>query len=291
MESLRARVLGWLREDAAERDVTALALVPPTVHGYAEIRAKQDGVLAGLDVARAVFDALDAGVCFEGLAADGDIVEVGQVVARVSGPCRALLAGERTALNILQRMSGVATLTARFVSAVAGTGARIYVTRKTMPGLRELDLSAVRAGGAEAHRNSLADRVLVKENHVAAAKADGWAKSMSDVVRRLVGPDGPGVPIGIEVTNLDELREALLPGVDVVLVDNFTPQFCREAVAIRDAVFPDGDGPDVEASGGITLEMVRTFAGTGVERISTGAPTHSAIALDLSMKIVPGGAA
>jgi nicotinate-nucleotide pyrophosphorylase (carboxylating) len=287
MESVRERVLSWLREDAADRDVTARALVPPTVAGNAEIRAKQDGVLAGLDIAREVFDALDAGVSVETFAADGDRVRVGQVVARVSGPCRALLAGERTALNILQRMSGVATHTAHFVDAVAGTRARIYVTRKTMPGLRDFDLAAVRAGGAEAHRDSLADRVLVKENHVAAAKADGWATSMADVAAHLVGADGPDVPIGIEVTDLDELREALIPGVDVLLVDNFTPALCREAVAIRDAAFPDGDGPQIEASGGITLETVRAFAEAGVERISTGAPTHSATALDLSMKIVP----
>jgi nicotinate-nucleotide pyrophosphorylase (carboxylating) len=291
MASLRERVRGWLAEDSAAEDVTSRALVPESVAATAEIRAKADGVVAGLDVAREVFDALESGVAFEALVADGDRVTAGQLVVRVSGPCRALLAGERTALNVLQRMSGVATHTACFVDAVAGTGARIYVTRKTMPGLRELDLAAVRAGGAEPHRESLADRVLVKENHVAAALVDGWAGSIADVAARLTGPEGPGVPIGIEVTDLDELRGVLVPGVDVVLVDNFTPEQCREAAAIRDGAFPAGDGPAIEASGGITLENVRAYAEAGVERISTGAPTHSTAALDLSMKIVPGESA
>jgi len=283
----RERVLAWLREDCAFDDVTAGALVPEAVRGHAVVRAKEDGVVAGLSVARAVFDALSAGIRFEIRVADGDRVAVGQAVADVSGPCRALLAGERVALNILQRMSGVATLTARFTDAVSGTRARIYVTRKTMPGLRDFDLMAVRSGGAEPHRESLADRVLVKENHVAAALLDGWATCMADVAARLVGPDGPGVPIGIEVTDLGELREALVAGVDVVLVDNFTPALCAEAVAIRNSAFPGGDGPALEASGGITLENVRDFAGAGVDRISVGAPTHSAVALDLSMKIAP----
>ena len=291
-DALRERVLAWLREDCAFDDVTAQTLVPATLHGTAVVRAKAEGVVAGLDVARAVFDALDADVSFQPRVADGDRVAVGQIVAGVSGPCRALLAGERVALNILQRMSGVASLTAHFVDAVDGTGARIFVTRKTMPGLRAFDLAAVRSGGAAPHRDSLADRVLVKENHVAAALMDGWATSMADVAARLVGSDGhaaggPDVPIGIEVTDLDELRQALLPGVAVILVDNFTPERCAEAVALRDAAFPDGGGPTIEASGGITLDNVRAFAEAGVERISVGAPTHSAVALDLSMKIVP----
>jgi nicotinate-nucleotide pyrophosphorylase (carboxylating) len=289
-DTMRSRAVAWLHEDRAFDDVTAAALVPETVHGVAVVRVKEDGVLAGLPVARAVFDALDAGVRFETRASDGERVESGQIVADVSGPCRALLAGERVALNILQRMSGVATHTARFTDAVAGTGTRIYVTRKTMPGLRDLDLAAVRAGGAEPHRESLADRVLVKENHVAAALMDGWAQSMADVATRLVGDDGPGVPIGIEVTDLEELRQTFVPGVDVILVDNFTPSQCTDAGALRAAAFPGGGGPALEASGGITLANVRAYADAGVERISVGAPTHSSVALDISMKIVPGAA-
>jgi nicotinate-nucleotide pyrophosphorylase (carboxylating) len=186
-------------------------------------------------------------------------------------------------------MSGIATHTARFVAAVRGTRAAILCTRKTAPGLRSEDVAAVRAGGGDAHRLSLADRVLVKENHLAAARRAGWAQSMADVAARLTGPDGPGVPIGIEVTSLDELREALVPGVDVVLLDNFTPRQCADGVAARDAAYPAGDGPALEASGGITLSNVHEFAESGVERISVGEPTHSARALDLSMKIALDG--
>ncbi len=287
----RDRVLGWLREDAAERDVTALALVPAGVAATARVRAKAPGVVAGLGVAAQVFDALDAGVRYEPLVADGAAVRPGDVLARVAGPCRALLAGERTALNVLQRMSGVATLTAQFVAAVAGTRARILATRKTLPGLRDLDLAAVRAGGGDVHRASLAERVLVKENHVAAARRAGRVHAFADAVAALVGAAGPGVPIGIEVTDVDELRAALVAGVEVVLVDNFDPAGCREAVALRDRTFPHGGGPDIEASGGVTLANVRAFAESGVERISVGALTHSAVALDISMKIAPGDAA
>ena len=279
------RVRAWLREDAAAGDVTAAALVPAHGAARATIRAKESGVVAGLAVAAVVFREAGAGVELVPRVADGARVEPGDVVADVSGPCRGLLAGERTALNVLQRMSGVATLTRRFVDAVHGTRARILATRKTMPGLRDLDLAAVRAGGGDVHRASLAERVLVKENHVAAARAAGVARSVADVAARLTGPGGPPVPIGVEVRDLAELREALLPGVEVVLVDNFTPAACAEAVALRDAAFPRGGGPQLEASGGITLANVRAFAETGVERISVGAPTHSARALDLSLLI------
>jgi nicotinate-nucleotide pyrophosphorylase (carboxylating) len=221
----------------------------------------------------------------EELVADGARVAAGTELVRIEGPLRDLLAGERTAVNLIQRMSGIATLTAKFVDAVAGTKARILATRKTAPGLRAFDLDAVRAGGGDVHRASLADRILVKENHLRAARAAGTAKTMADVVA-LLARAKPGVPVGIEAVDLIELRAALVPGVDVVLLDNFTPERTAEAVRVRDAAFPLGGGPALESSGGITLANVRRFAETGVERITVGAITHSAPALDVSMKIV-----
>jgi nicotinate-nucleotide pyrophosphorylase (carboxylating) len=274
-----------LAEDAADRDVTSHALVPAAARGRALILAKQAGVVAGIDVAAAVFHEVDAGSTFEARVADGARVAPGTELASVTGALRGLLAGERTAVNLLQRMSGVATLTAQFVDAVAGTRARILATRKTAPGLREFDFAAVRAGGGDVHRASLADRVLVKENHLRAARAAGTAQTMADVVA-LLARANPGVPIGIEAVDLDEMRAALVPGVEVVLLDNFTPERMVEAVRVRDAAFAAGGGPELEASGGITLANVRRYAETGVERISVGALTHSAPALDVSMKVL-----
>ncbi len=283
---LPTRIAAWLAEDRADEDCTAAALVDPQVTGTAAIRAKEAGVLAGLGIARQVLMAIDPEIGFEARAEDGVHLDVGDVVAFVTGRCRSLLAGERTALNVVQRMSGIATLTAQYVDAVRETRAVILATRKTNPGLRDLDVLAVRAGGGDMHRLSLADRVLVKENHLRAMQRAGDATSMADLVRRLTGEDAPGVPVGVEVTDHDELRAALAPGIDVVLLDNFTPARCAEAVRIRDGA-DDGSRPALEASGGITLETVRAFAESGVDRISVGALTHSARSLDINMKIVP----
>jgi nicotinate-nucleotide pyrophosphorylase (carboxylating) len=285
-DAVRTAIAAALREDCADGDVTSRALVPADAAGSAMIRAKATGVVAGLDVAAAVFAHVDPRVRFQGAVRDGDRVAPGAVLARVAGPLRSLLAGERTAVNFVQRMSGVATLTAQFVDAVRGTRAQILATRKTAPGLRAFDLAAVRAGGGDVHRGSLADRVLVKENHLQAARAAGAAKSMTEVVE-LLAREKPGVPVGIEAVHLDDLRAALVPGVDVVLLDNFAPDRIAEAVRIRDAAFPRGGGPRLEASGGVTLDNVRAYAETGVERISVGALTHSAPALDVSMKVLP----
>ncbi len=287
------RARAWLREDRAADDVTALALVPAGLAAEAVVRAKEAGVVAGLEAAWAVFVA--AGVTeFEQLVADGDRVAPGTVLLRARGDCRALLAAERIALNLLQRSGGIATATARYVAAVAGTSTVILATRKTGPGLRDLDVAAVRAGGGDVHRLSLADRVLVKENHITAFAGRRGAAAVAQVVARLTGADGPRrqgarVPIGIEVTDLDELEAALAPGVAVVLVDNFTPELCAQAVERRDAAFPAGDGPSIEASGGITFETVRDFAAAGVERISVGALTHSVRALDVSLLLTHEG--
>jgi nicotinate-nucleotide pyrophosphorylase (carboxylating) len=279
------RIDAALAEDAASRDVTTSALVPADATGAAEIRVKgEGGVVAGLGVAAAVFARLDASCAFVALAEDGDRVAAGTTVARVEGRLRVLLEGERTAVNFLQRMGGIATLTARFAEAVAGTGVAILATRKTAPGLRPFDLAAVRAGGGGVHRGSLAERVLVKENHLRAARAAGTAATMREAVALVVGA-ARGAAVGIEAADLDELRGALVPGVDVVLLDNFTPEACVQAAAIRRAAFPAGDGPLLEASGGVTLANVRAYAATGVERISVGALTHSAPALDVSMTV------
>ena len=285
----RAAVAAALAEDVATDDVTTRALVPPGAHGAAEIRAKAPGVVAGIAVAAEVFRQVDPSVRFEALAADGDVVSAGHVVVRVEGRLVALLEAERTAVNFLQRMSGIATLTAQFVAAVRGTGVRILATRKTAPVLRPFDLAAVRAGGGGVHRESLAAAVLVKENHVRAARAARTAESMPAVVARVLAAAAAADPrpgVGIEAADLDELRAALVPGVDVLLLDNFTPEQCVEGVCLRAAAFPAGGGPELEASGGITLANVAACARTGVERISVGALTHSAPALDLSMRVL-----
>jgi nicotinate-nucleotide pyrophosphorylase (carboxylating) len=283
--SARIAVAAALCEDHTTDDVTSQALVPARAAGRAVLRAKQDGVVAGIDVARIVFDSVDETTAYDPLVRDGDRVAAGTDLARVAGPLRSLLAAERTAVNFLQRMSGVATLTAAFVDAVRGTRAAILATRKTAPALRAFDLAAVRAGGGDVHRAHLADRILVKENHLLAARAAGRAATMADVVA-LLARSRPGVPVGIEAVDLDDLRAALVPGVEVVLLDNFTPLRCAEAVRVRDAAYPRGGGPALEASGGITLGNVRAYAESGVERISVGALTHSAPALDVSMKVV-----
>ncbi len=278
-----------LAEDAAQDDVTTRSLVPDDACGAALIRAKEAGVVAGLDAAQALFEAVDPEVAFEALVADGMTVTPGALVVRVAGRLRSLLAAERAAVNLLQRMSGIATLTARFAAELSPHGVTLLATRKTAPGLRALDIEAVVAGGASAHRGSLGERVLVKENHLAAARVGGGADDMADVVSKLLGPQGPRVPIGIEVTSLDELRLVLVAGIEVALLDNFSPDECRRAVQLRDAAFPEGGGPALEASGGITIETAAAYAASGVERISVGALTHSARALDLSMTLAETG--
>lgn len=274
-----------LEEDQAAHDVTARALVGDAVRGTAVVRAKADGVIAGLTEARRLYALIDGELTFESELEDGARVVPGDLVLRVSGPLRGILAGERTALNVMQRMSGIATQTAQFVAAVAGTQARILATRKTAPGLRVLDHAAVRAGGGDVHRGSLGDRVLVKENHLAALRVERPGASMTGLVRVLLARVDGDVGIGIEVTSLSELEEVLVPGVDVVLLDNLEPTTCARAVALRRGRFPDGGGPELEASGGIDLATVRAFAEAGVERISVGAVTHSVTALDLSMLV------
>ena len=264
-----------LAEDVGSGDVTSLSTVPPgrTISG--RYIAKEDGVLCGLEVVARAFALLDASIAFTALAADGDRVRKGDVIATVSGDARAILAGERVGLNLLQHMSGVATQTARAVAAVAGTGAKIVDTRKTTPGLRVLDKYAVRMGGGGNHRFNLADGVLIKDNHIVAA--GGIAAAVA--AARARAPHS--LKIEVEVETLEQLREALEAGADIIMLDNMPTEMMREAVrlvagrALTEASGNMGDKTDAE---------LRAVAETGVELISIGALTHSVRALDISLK-------
>ncbi len=266
-----------LDEDlGASGDVTSRLSIPADSWGVARIRAKAAGVIAGLPVAEAVFAAVDATVRFDSIVEEGARVAPGVTVVRVEGPTRALLAAERTALNFLQRLSGIATLTREFVDRVEGTGATILDTRKTTPGLRVLEKYAVRVGGGQNHRFGLYDMILLKENHIAAA---GGLKAAVARCRRGLRLEGMHVLIEVEVKSLTELEQALELPVDRILLDNMTPAELREAVQRAAGRKP------LEASGGVRLENVRAIAETGVQYVSVGLLTHSAPALDLSMLI------
>ncbi|MGE3175667.1 MAG: carboxylating nicotinate-nucleotide diphosphorylase [Planctomycetota bacterium] len=262
-------------------DLTSRLAVPAQRRGRATIRSKAAGVLAGLDCAVGAFQALDPDARIETLCADGAVVTPGDPVLTVESDMRALLAAERTALNFLQRLSGIATLTARFVAAVRGTGARILDTRKTTPGLRVLEKRAVRAGGGDNHRIGLFDQVLLKENHFACALPEG----ITAVVRRCV--DAQVGPVIAEARTEAEAVAAVEGGAAVVLLDNFEPGPALTAAvqAVRAAAARRGSRVATEASGGVRLDNVRAFAECGVDRISIGALTHSAPALDLSLLV------
>lgn len=261
-----------LREDIGSGDVTTEATIPSGARGRGEIIAKARGIVCGLPVAAAAFRAVDEEISLIPRVRDGEPVQPGDVVAEVEGPLRGILAAERTALNFLSRLSGIATLTARFVEAVAPYRAVILDTRKTTPGWRVLEKYAVRCGGGRNHRMGLYDMVLIKDNHV---KACG---SIAEAVRR-VRAAGVTVPIEVEVQSLAELKETLELGVDRVLLDNFSVEEIAEAVRITAGRVP------LEASGGVTLENAAVIAATGVDYISVGALTHSAPALDLSLEL------
>lgn len=262
-----------LAEDLGDGDVTTAATVPQDVRASALITQKAPGVVFGLDPAEEVLRALDPDIELERLVAEGRWREGGEVM-RAVGSARAILTGERTALNFLQRLSGVATLTARCVSAVEGTGARILDTRKTTPGLRMLEKAAVAAGGGTNHRIGLFDAVLIKENHAAIAGGVGEA------VRRARAA-APELPLEVECRTLAEVDEALAAKAPMILLDNMTPD------ELRDAVAHVGGRAELEASGGVTLATLREIASTGVQFVSVGALTHSAPALDLSLILQP----
>ena len=262
-----------LAEDVGDGDVTTTATVPEDARARARITQKAPGVVFGLDVAERTFRALDPEVAFERLTAEGQWREGGPVL-QIEGSSRAILTAERTALNFLQRLSGVAPLTARYVLAVAGTGARILDTRKTTPGLRALEKAAVAAGGGTNHRVGLYDAILIKENHAALAGGVGEA------VRRARAA-APGLLVEVECRTLAEVDEALAAGAPRILLDNMTVEQLRDAVARVDR------RAELEASGGVTLETVREIAATGVQFVSVGALTHSPPALDLSLLLEP----
>jgi nicotinate-nucleotide pyrophosphorylase (carboxylating) len=265
-------VAAALAEDLGSAgDITTDAIVPVDAQGEAEIVVRQAGVIAGLDLAAATFKALDPEASFVRVVQDGCKVAAGTTVARISGKTRALLTAERTALNFLGRLSGIATLTAAYVTAVAGTGARIACTRKTTPGLRVLEKYAVRAGGGVNHRFGLYDAVLVKDNHIAASGS--LARALQGL-RERVGQ----VRIEVEVDTHEQLEEALQFPIDVVLFDNMDAATLKKTAALAKGRVA------TEASGGVTLQNVREIAETGVELISVGALTHSPRNLDSSLE-------
>jgi nicotinate-nucleotide pyrophosphorylase (carboxylating) len=264
-----------LAEDVGSGDVTTDAIVPADLRGSADVVVRDAGVICGLDQAFAVLLELDPQARMERLAQDGDLVtRPPRVVARMHASLRALLTGERTALNLLQRMSGIATTTRRYADLVAGTDVQLLDTRKTAPGLRALDKHAVACGGGTNHRAGLHDAVLIKDNHVAVA---GGVPAAIERVRLL----HPGRPVEVEVDTMAELQQALDAGADVILLDNMSPGQLRRAVATT------AGRARLEASGGITIDTIREVAETGVDAISVGALTHSVRALDIALEVPP----
>ncbi len=273
-ETLAETVSRALAEDVGAGDVTTTATVPEDARAAALITQKAPGAIYGLDAAEQTFRALDPLVSIRRLVDEGVWREDGGDVLALEGSARALLTAERTALNFLQRLSGVATMAARCVAAIDGTGARILDTRKTTPGLRTLEKAAVAAGGATNHRAGLYDAILIKENHAAIAGGVGTAV-------RLARERSPELKIEVECRTLAEVDEALDAGAPMILLDNMSPDRLREAVARADG------RAELEASGGVTLRTLRDVASTGVDFVSVGALTHSAPALDLSLILEP----
>jgi nicotinate-nucleotide pyrophosphorylase (carboxylating) len=277
LEQARPFVRRALDEDIGDGDVTTLCTIPAEMEYFGRFLAKADGVVAGLDVAALTFQLLDPQVHFTPSVDEGAYVERGAIIATASGPGRPLLSGERVALNFLQRMSGIATLSRRYTEAVQGTRAVILDTRKTVPGLRLFDKRAVALGGAQNHRFGLFDMVLIKDNHIAAAGG------ITAAVERVRAGDERQRPVEVEVTNRAQLEEALNLDVDRIMLDNMSLDQMREAVKITAGRVP------LEASGNVSLETIAAIAATGVDYISVGALTHSVKALDISFDLAERG--
>ena len=271
---LQILISSALREDAAENDITGTASIPAEHVGHAIITAKEAGVLSGVTAASLVFESVDAAINQQWRYSDGDTLQPGDIVCKLSGSMRSLLAAERTALNFLQHLSGIATLTRKFVAAVTGTGCQIVDTRKTTPGMRALEKQAVSHGGGINHRMDLASGMLIKENHI---EASGSITKAIAACRAHANK----VWIEVECENLDELGEAVTSEPDMILLDNMSELDVRRARTMAP------DSIILEASGNITLASARSYAETGVNRLAVGAITHSAPALDLSMRISP----
>jgi nicotinate-nucleotide pyrophosphorylase (carboxylating) len=270
-DTLERLAYAALAEDVGEGDVTTDTIVEADADGSAELLVKEPGVVCGLGIVEAVFRALDPDLVVEMLVAEGTVVESRTAVVRVSGSLRAILTGERTALNFLGRLSGIATLARRYVDEVDGTGVAILDTRKTTPGLRVLEKHAVAVGGGRNHRFALDDGVLIKDNHLRSAE------SIRNAVERTRA--ATHLPVEVECDTLDQVSEALAAGADAILLDNMSADVLRAAVSLANG------RARLEASGGVTLENVRAIAETGVDEISVGALTHSARSLDVSLEL------
>ena len=277
--ALYSQIGAFIAEDLGRGDITTQAVVVRNSRARGRFLAKEPMTVAGLEAAEAVFSTLDSQQQIEAFISDGEEVEAGKVIARTSGFADVLLAGERVALNLLQRLSGIATETRRYVRAVEGTKAVIVDTRKTTPGLRMLEKYAVLTGGGRNHRFGLDDGVLIKDNHIALAGGVGAA------VERARGATGHLHKIEVEVSSEADLREAIKSGADILLLDNLSSEETARIVEMARELAPN---VLLESSGGITLENVRAYAEAGVDLISVGALTHSARALDISFKIQPG---
>lgn len=266
-----------LEEDVGTGDVTTNSIIAPDSQIDSRILAKQKGIIAGLDVAAAVFHSLDERISFEAIVGEGSNVETGTVIAAIYGAARPVLTAERTALNFLGRMSGIATLTRQFVDMIADTQAKILDTRKTAPGLRAIDKLAVRRGGGHNHRVGLYDMILIKDNHI------DYAGTLSRAIHR-ARASGAHLEIGVEARSLENVKEAIELGVTRILLDNMTIELMKEAVQLA------AGRAKLEASGNVTLKTVRSIAETGVDFISVGALTHSAKVFDFSLKVENSGA-
>jgi nicotinate-nucleotide pyrophosphorylase (carboxylating) len=274
---LEAVINAALEEDSGRGDVTSEALIPPDLTGKATLLVKEKGVLAGIGVAERVFDTIDPTLDVNILINDGAAVKPGDIIAAITGSIISILEAERTALNFLQRLSGIASTTTQYVAAIKGTDAKIYDTRKTTPGLRALEKYAVRMGGGVNHRMNLAEAVLIKDNHIAACRAMGM--NLKDIILKARKTAPAGISIEVEVTNTHEAEEALKAGADIIMLDNMNIEEMKKVVKIVNGRVK------LEASGNITLDNVRQAALTGVDIISIGALTHSYKALDISLEM------
>ncbi len=267
-----------LEEDVQDGDHTSLATIPANAKGKARLLVKEAGIIAGVRIAEKVFKQVDPETVFNSFIEDGSPVQVGDIVFEVSGKSISLLTAERLALNFMQRMSGIATNTHRYVKAIEGTNTKILDTRKTTPNLRLLEKEAVRLGGGKNHRIGLYDMIMIKDNHV---DFSGGIRQAIEATKRYLSEKNKNLKIELEVRSFDELKEALeVGGIDRIMLDNFTPADLKKAIEIIDGKF------ETEASGGITQETIRDYAESGVDYISVGALTHHIKSLDLSLKAI-----
>ena len=273
-EKLNSLIEMALVEDMPSGDVTSESVIPPDSKSKAVILAKEDGILAGIDIAKKVFKRIDISIKFTKLKRDGEKISAGKGLARVEGNSISLLKAERTALNFLQRLSGIATMTRKFVDELSGTQTQILDTRKTTPGLRDLEKYAVRMGGGKNHRMSLSDMILIKDNHLQ------LVGSISEAVKRAREKVGSGLKIEVETASLHELKEAVESGADLIMLDNMSVEEMKEAVKFIRGKIP------LEVSGNVDLDRIKELASLGVDYISVGGLTHSYHSLDISMEFI-----